>query len=46
MYTKDNMDKVSDRIFVRCRWIMSSKIDAIDPDCRARLVACELKQKR
>ena len=42
--TKDNMYKVSDNIFVRSRWIMSNKGDAIDPDCRARLVACEVNK--
>ena len=41
---KDNMYKVSHHMFARSRWIMSNKGDAIDPDCRARLVACEVNK--
>ena len=42
--TKDEMHRVADYIFVRCRWIMANKGDALEPDCRARLVACEVNK--
>ena len=44
--TKDAMHACEDHIFVRSRWVMCNKGDATDPDCRARLVACEVKKKQ
>ena len=42
--TKDEMAKYKDHIFIRSRWVMCNKGDAEVPDCRARLVACELNK--
>ena len=42
--TKDDMAKYDDHIFVRSRWVMCNKGDAEVPDCRARLVACEVNK--
>ena len=38
------MAKYDDHIFVRSRWVMCNKGDAEVPDCRARLVACEVNK--
>ena len=42
--TKDEMHKYKDFIFVRSRWVNCNKGDSEDPDCRARLVACEVNK--
>ena len=39
--TKEEMLKLKEYVFVRSRWIMSN---AAEPDCRARLVACEVNK--
>ena len=39
---KADMYQYEDFIFVRSRWIMCNKRDAMEPDCRARQVACEV----
>ena len=33
-----------DHIFVCSRWVMCNKEDALEPDCRARLIACEVNK--
>ena len=40
--TIEEMRKIPDHILVRCRWVLCNKGDALAPDVRARLVACEL----
>ena len=42
--TKDKMHEYKDFIFVRSRWVNCNKGDSEDPDCRARLVACEVNK--
>ena len=37
---KATMLGVKDHVFVRSRWVMCNKGDHIEPDTRARLVAC------
>ena len=41
---KENMYKIPDHVFVRSRWVMCNKGDDAEPDCRARLVACEVNK--
>ena len=41
---RSDMLKVPDHIFVRSRWVTSSKGDHENPDVRARLVACEVNR--
>ena len=41
---KADMYQHEDFIFVRSRWVMCNKGDALEPDCRARLVACEVNK--
>ena len=36
------MKKIVDHVFVRSRWVICNKGDSVDPDMRARLVACEV----
>ena len=40
--TTDKMRQLPDYILVRSRWVLCNKGDAVTPDVRARLVACEL----
>ena len=40
--TVDEMEKGPNYRLVRSRWVMCNKGDADTPDCRARLVSCEL----
>ena len=35
---------IMDHVFVRSRWVMCSKGDHVEPDMRARLVACEVNK--
>ena len=42
--TKSEMNQCADHIFVRSRWVMCNKGDSAEPDCRARLVACEVNK--
>ena len=42
--TVSEMEKVPDYMLVRCRWVMCNKGGAETPDCRARLVACDLNK--
>ena len=39
---REGMAKFKDAKLVRCRWVLSNKGDAQNPDVRARLVACEV----
>ena len=41
---KATMAQVPDHIFVRSRWVTSNKSDKANPDCRARLVCCEINR--
>ena len=41
--TRDEM-MVDGYIFVRSRWVHCNKGDALNPDIRARLVACEINK--
>ena len=38
------MKTIPDYILVRSRWVMCNKGDVDNPDCRARLVACEVNK--
>ena len=40
----DEMMKVPDHVLVSSRWVMCNKGDAVTPDCRARLVSCEINR--
>ena len=42
--TVAEMEKTPDYILVRFRWVTCNKGDADTPDCRARLVSCELNK--
>ena len=42
--TEEEMRKIPDVIFTRCRWVLCNKGDRDSPDVRARLVACELNR--
>ena len=42
--TRDDMMKVDGHIFVRSRCVHCNKGDALNPDIRARLVACEINK--
>ena len=41
---REDMLKVPDHVFVRSRWVNCNKGDALNPDIRARLVACEVNK--
>ena len=38
------MMKLTDYVYVRSKWVMCNKGDSTEPDCRARLVACEVNK--
>ena len=38
------IENIPDYMLVRSRWVMCNKGDADTPDCRARLVSCELNK--
>ena len=40
--TMEDMQKLDDYVLTRSRWVLCNKGDAVSPDVRARLVACEL----
>ena len=42
--TKEDMLKNPDHLLVRSRWVSCNKGDAMNPDIRARLVACEVNR--
>ena len=38
------MQKYAEHVLVRSRWLLCNKGDYANPDCRARLVACEVNK--
>ena len=41
-----DMYLMKDYVRTRCRWVMCNKGDADNPDCRARLVSCEVNKRK
>ena len=42
--TRNEMMKVDGHVFVRSTWVNFNKGDALNPDIRARLIACEINK--